>query len=254
MNPRVRLALSTVATVVALALVIFGLWAFTAPKSQPSTPPTIHLSPAQLSAQAYQDGMKALSNEQTGTAAAYFQKALQLDPSNSSAKAALEKTKSSSSGGSTNTTSTPAKKSTPTPAPPNVWTTKLDVKALLPSSVPGYSLGRAEKGSATAANVSATPSDSSSSITTVEWSVFDQGSASKAAAFVKNVSKKLYPQGGSQVQVNDVTGYFGANSGGIGTVEFVRGRYVFEVLMTSRSPLNDKDSAVQAAEAFPVKP
>jgi hypothetical protein len=250
-SPRVRLVVNGLVTVVILGLVIFGLWAFTAPKNQTTTP-SIQLSPSQLSDRAYQDGLAALSKDETGTALAYFQKALDLDPKNTAAQKALADAKKPSATGGSGGSNSSSSPSNPV-APASAWTKTLKLKSLLPTSFPDYIMGNVETGSKTSADISASAAKPTARVTPIVWTVLDEGSTSKASGFLKSTSKRVYSKDAAQVKVNDVTAYFGTRSP-IGCVAFTRGRYVFEVLITSTAVAADKNVAVQAAAAFPVSP
>jgi hypothetical protein len=253
MSPRVRTLVTTGATILILALVIFGLWAFTAPKNQTATtPPTIKLSPAQESQQAYQDGNKAISNNQTDTAISDYEKAVALDPTNTEAQTALDTAKKSTSASGNNGGSSTTKKPV-TPPPAGAWDGKVAVVKVLPTAFTDYDLGKPETGPTTA-DVSATPKRPGAAATTIVWTVLDQGTNAKADAFVADVTKKLYTKDPAQVAVNDVTAYFGTDGADFASIAFVRGRYVFEVIVTSQSPAGAKEIAQQAATAFPAKP
>ena len=256
MSPRVRLWVSGGATALILAMVIFGLWAFTAPSSKPTVPPTISLSPAQQSQNAYKDGMDALSKDQTGTAIAFFEKALSLDPKNADAQKALDNAKKSSSNNTStnNNGSSTSHTATVTPAPVGAWDKKVALKSVLPTSFPDFTLGHTEQGSKTDADVSANPLRRNA-VATIVWSVHDQGTAAKAAKFLANVTKKLYTKDSAVVAVNDVANaYFGTDGSDFACVAYTRGHYVFEVILTSQQPATAKDLATQAAAAFPIKP
>jgi len=261
MSPRVRFLVSGAVTILILALVIFGLWAFTTPKNQAVTPQTITLSPAQQSDKAYQDALKALSLEQTGTAIGLLQKAVRLNPANTAAKKALADATSSSAGtsnsssttGSTSTTKKPAKKTTPATA--SGWNAKIKLLTLVPYSFTDYAVSGAEaQANGTSADISATANKPSATVTTIEWTVLDRGTAAKATSFITSVSKKAYPLTPATVAVNGVNAYFGTNKVGLGTVAYTRGRYAFEVIITSKNPANDQATAVQAASVFPTQP
>ena len=138
MTSRTKALLGGAATVVVLAAVILGLWAFGSPKKNV---PTITLSAQQRSAQALKDGRAALSKEQTQTAIQLFQTALTIDPGNTEAQSALNDVNSGKSA-STNTGSSSTTKgsstTTKTPAPPSVWTGDVDVSGLLPTAFPTF--------------------------------------------------------------------------------------------------------------------
>ena len=261
MSPRVRLLVSSAGTVLVLAIVIVGLWAFTAPKSQTVAPSTIQLSPAQASENAYSDGMRALSQNDTGTAIASFQKAVSLNPSNTKAKSALEaatNSQSSSQSSSSKTSgSTSPKATTTTAATDSVWTKSLDMKKLLPTTFADFAMGVVGSGASTEAEVSASATKPSMPTQSIGWYLHDFTTNAKAQAFVNKSSKTLYPKNVQTVAVHGVSGYFGTDTGKLATVVFIRGRYVFEVLITaspSTSPASQQGLAVQAASAFSTTP
>ena len=76
-----------------------------------------------------------------------------------------------------------------------------------------------------------------------------------AQKFLDGVSKGLYSKDPAVVTVRGVTGYFGTDGTRFATVAFRRGRYVFEVIVTSSGPPADaKALAEKAAAAFPAAP
>lgn len=251
MSPRTKTVLSTVVTVVILALVIVGLWAFTAPKSShQNVTPTITLSPAQQSQQAYLDGEKALSQNQTGTAIALFGKAVKLDPTNAAAQQALQDAQSPPPGSSSE--STGSSKPTSTTPGSDPWLKRVALSHLLPSTFSDYSVGRVEKGSAFDANVSGSASKPTAKVTSIVWAVHDLETAKLARGFVTSVSKSLYTKDPATVTVNGVPGYFATDGARFATVAYVRGRYAFEVIITAVSdPAGQRALAEQAAAAFP---
>jgi hypothetical protein len=69
------------------------------------------------------------------------------------------------------------------------------------------------------------------------------------------VSKGSFPKDGAVVNVRGTTGYFGTDGMRFASVAFRRGRYVFEVIVTSSGPpAGVKALAEQAAAAFPASP
>ena len=124
---------------------------------------------------------------------------------------------------------------------------------LLPTAFSGFTFGTptADKSSGV---VVASPS-SGGGISHVQWSVYDRTNASGAAKFITKVSKSLYGRNGSSVKLDGVKGYFGTDGQRLAAVSFARGRYVFEVVLTSStgSPLTLKAKALQAAATFPSK-
>lgn len=83
--------------------------------------------------------------------------------------------------------------------------------------------------------------------------VIDMKTSAGARNFITDTSKSAYKIGGTSVDIDGVAGYFGTNGASLATVSYVRGRYVFEILMTSATgnPIELKDLAVSAAEEFP---
>jgi hypothetical protein len=254
MGPRARVLLNGAVTVVALALIIVGLWAFTSPKKTPEAPVAARSNPTQQSAQFYRAGLDALSAEQTGTAIALFEKALKADPSNTDAKKALDGAKKPASSGSSTTSSASSSAKPKATAPASEWTKKLALPSLLPTAFPGYTVGGVEQGGPSDANVSAAPAQANAPVTSVLWTVHDRGTASGANAFLASVSKKLYSKDAAQVRVSDVTAYFGTDGQRFATVAYVRGRYVFEVIVTAQAPAGARELASRAAAGFSVSP
>lgn len=258
MKARTRALLGSAATVVVIAAVILGLWAFGSAR-KPSAP-TIVLSPQQRSQQALKDGLSALSREQTGTATELLQNALTIDPNNTAAKEALAKLKSgSTSSGSSSSSSSSAKTSSTTTktqstAPAATWETALNIAKLLPTTYPDYSLGTVTKVGSDAV-VSGDPAKQGAVVTKILWTVHDRGSDAKASDFIKQVSKTAYAHNGTTIDVNDVSAYFGTDGAQGATVAYVRGRYVFQVeITTTQPPADEQTFAQQAADAFPTSP
>lgn len=258
MSPRTRVLFNGAVTVLVLALVIVGLWAFTSPKKASDVPPVAKATPAQQSAQFYREGVNALSAEQTSAAIALFEKALEADPSNTDANKALENAKRAqevakkpAAGGSSAGSSVVKPETT---APASAWTKQLSLKSLLPASFPGYLMGGVEQGGPSDANVSAAPAQVGAPVTNVLWTVHDRGTASKADVFLTSVSKKLYSKDTAQLHINGVAAHFGTDGQRFATVAYVRGRYVFEVIVTAREPAGARELASQAAAGFSVKP
>lgn len=257
MSARMKALLGGAGTIAVLAAIILGLWAFTSPKSP--TVPTITVSPQQRSQQAFKDGQAALSKDQTSTAAELFQNAVTIDPNNTAAKDALAALKNggSSSSGST-TTQSPGSSSTATKTPVAAaslaWTQKLDIGKLLPKSFADYILGSIDTVGADSV-VTGSPAKKGATVTSIVWAVHDRATAAGASAFISKVSKTLYTHDAATIKVNDVSAYFGTDGKQFATVSFVRGRYVFEVVITStQAPVNEKTFAGQTAAAFATAP
>ena len=261
MKPRTKALLGSAATVVVIALVIIALWAFGSPRK--TTPPTIMLSPQQRSQQALDQGLAALSKEQTGTAIELFQSAITMNPDNAAAKDALAKAKSgtssnSNSGSSTTGSSSTGGSSTTTKtapvAPASTWEGKLDLAKLVPRAYPDESLGGVSKSESDIV-VTGSPSKQGATVTKIAWAVHDRGTDVAAADFIKNVSKSVYGHDPASLTINGTPAYFGTDGRQFATVAFTRGRYVFEVVVTTTQPPADVQAFAQgAAAAFPSAP
>jgi len=260
MKPRTKALLGSAATVVVIALVIIALWAFGSPRK--TTPPTIMLSPQQRSQQALDQGLAALSKEQTGTAIELFESAITMNPDNAAAKDALAKAKSgtssTSSGSSTSGSSSTGKSNTATKtvpvAPASTWEGKLDLAKLVPRSYPDESFGGVSKSESDIV-VTGSPSKQGATVTKISWAVHDRATDAAAADFIKKVSKSLYAHDAASLTINGTPAYFGTDGKLFATVVFTRGRYVFEVVVTTTEPPADVQAFAQgAAAAFPSAP
>ncbi|MDR3685780.1 MAG: hypothetical protein P4L93_02315 [Coriobacteriia bacterium] len=253
MNSRTKAIIGTAVTVAVLAGVFFVGWSFSSVR-KPPVPSTITLSPAQKSQNYYQQGLRALSSEDTSSAVGLFQSAIQADPNNSAAKSALDSATKPAPSTTTNTTK-------PTPAKPKVTAPDpflkqvADIGKLLPASFPDYTLGTRQKlgSDATVTGVANLPTAIASNIT---WAVHDRKTASGARSFITETSKTLYPKRGAAVTIGEYTGYFGTDGMHFASIALARGRYVFEVTLTSAngSPTPLRALALQAMGVFPTKP
>jgi hypothetical protein len=185
---------------------------------------------------------------------------VKLDPSNKQASdrlAEIESEQSGSSGTETPSTTQPSnpKPTTPAPTPDAFLQPVKDLKALLPKSVPGYAMGTAT-GNKTDVAVSGSPTDPEALASRCVWTVHDRGKPSEAKAFVEDVSKELYASDAAAPTIDGVPAYFGTDGTRFATVVYVRGRYVFEVVLTKLdgSPEQLQGEAEAAAKAFPDKP
>jgi hypothetical protein len=238
--------------VLAAAIVAGSLFA---QSRRPPVPATIQLSAAQQSKADYDNAMSALSNEATPTAIALLEHAVATDPSNTAAKAKLAQLKKSVAA---ETPSAPTPSATPTKAPepsgPDPFLGAIDLKKLLPATMDGYSLG-ASQIIAPDATVAGEPDASGSGFTNILWAVHDRGSESAAQQFVDGLSNGLYSKDKAPVNVRGVTGTFGTDGTRFASIVFRRGRYAYEVIVTSSTnPLDAKALAEKAAAAFPAAP
>jgi hypothetical protein len=254
MNARTKALLGSAATVVVIAAVILGLWAFGSARRPVA--PTITVSPQQRSQQALRDGLAALSKEETGTAEELFQSAVRIDPENTAAQDALTKLRSGTSAAATNRPPAASNAATnPAPAASSdTWEKQLDVATLLPRSYPAFALGSVSKVGADAV-ITGSPTNSSTGITRIAWAVHDRESDVAAADFIAKTSKSVYTHDPMTIVVNGTPAYFATDGKQFATVVYTRGRYVFElVITTSEAPATERKAAEAAAAAFKSKP
>ncbi|MDP2233469.1 MAG: hypothetical protein Q8K89_07525 [Actinomycetota bacterium] len=107
-----------------------------------------------------------------------------------------------------------------------------DLATLLPSAAPGYVLGSPVK-SETDASVPMDSDQSGAVFSRILASVHDRGNAAGALKFVTDVSRSAYPQDAAEFSYRGIPVYFGTNGQNSATAAFARGRYVFEVIITS---------------------
>jgi hypothetical protein len=257
MSTKTKLLLGAGAGLVVLAVVL-GVWAFGA-QNRP-TASTLSVSPETRSKQAYEAGLMALSKEQTASAVELFQSAITINPDSDDAKTALAKLNSgasSSSGTSTTASSGGQSSIAPKPAPVapiGPWDKKLDMSELVPATYTDYLLGSVDQ-SDSEVSLSGVPTKDGATVTNVIWVVHDRGTAARASDFIKTISRTIYKHDVSQVKVHDISAYFGTNGKELATVSFARGRYVFEVVITStREPGKEQAFAQRAAAAFGTAP
>ncbi len=262
-------------TVVVLAGVIFVGSALSDPGNSTQAP---SVSSTNAATAAYEQGVAALAAGETTKAVTLLGKAVKLDPDNSEAKSALAEAKSrqgstggtsgsgsndsagtgsESSGGSAGegSGSDSGSETSETAEQPQIddpvfFEEIEDMKALLPKSVDGFGLGTAAVSQGTA-QVSGTPSDPAMS--RAVWSVNDRESAKKAKSFVTDVSESLYKKDVAKVTIDGAHARFATDGTLFASVVYTRGRYVFEVVLTSttRNPAELRSAAEAAAAAFP---
>lgn len=246
--------------VLALVAVIFIFSALGSPGdiSGPSDAATPQLEAQQLAL----DAGQALSSGDTTLAATLAQKALSLDPGNQSAAAVLEQAQSRSDDGSSDADDggdSGTEGSTQEPgdpaAEPEVDDSAFeadidDLGALLPATFPEFSLGDVSVVDLDA-QVSGTAVKLSNPARQITWAVHGFANPSAAKAFIDDTSKQFYGSGGESVKIDGASGYFGTDGTRYATAVYVRGKYVFEVLVSGDvDPAGHKTVAVAAAKAF----
>lgn len=255
--------ISGVVTVAVLAAVIIGVAALGPSDSEQSPNIGLEEAPSADSAQLVQQGEVALAAGETTVAVALANQALKADPANQAARALLTKatavSRSGSGSGSSGGGSSSGSGSggaTSGANPDEGFTKKVpDMGKLLPSALKDYFLGEAVVTPAEA-QVSATPVKASQPARQITWTVRVAEDKSDAQRFIAKVSKQLYAQDGASVSVDGAPGYFGTDGTRYATYVYVRGRYVFEVLVAGndRDPKGLRTLAQEAAKAFADTP
>jgi len=252
-------------TVLVLAAVLIGVAALGPTQSEKQV--KLGLTESGLDAQQYAvQAEGALASGDTTAAVALAKRALSVDPNNPVAKSVIVRASSSQSGSSSSSNGSSGgsgsgsgsgsgdKKSAADPD--EGFTKRLSTMAkLLPAGFNDYFLG----GSTTTqseSQVSATPVSARQEANQIIWTVHQTGSKAEARAFVSDVSKNLYANDSAALNFDGVTAYFGTDGARFATVAYIRGIYVFEVLVTGNttSPKTLKALAQKAAEAFADKP
>lgn len=269
-GPKTRSVLSGLAAVVLLAIVITGVSALSAPKSTRPLNTQLDQGPADT---LYDEALTALASGDTTKAIGLLEQVVATDPSNQQAQRTLDSARATASGSSTNDTddsndtedTDDADQTDPNPDPDDTTPPVADDPAFgkptdnlavwLPSSAEGYDLGTSSVvGDDT--TLAGTRSDPNLVGTRAVWAVHYRDSEAKAKEFVEKVSKSLYAKDAKSVPVDGATAYFGTDGSRFATVVYVRGRYVFEVVLTT---LDGKPAALSgeaqgAAKAFPDAP
>lgn len=242
-----------VISVVALAGILLVISALGQAKKSDDV--ALQLGSTQRSERMYSDGMSALESGDTTEAARLFGRALELDPANTRASAELDKIEKKPATGDTGDGGGDGPV-TPVTDPEAGYTAPVaDLGTLLPATVTGYELGM-EQVNAAEAQVPADPTTGGPlrRVKRVVFVVRDRKDVSGAKGFVSSVSKTAYPQNGADVDVNGIPAYFGTDGVRFATVSFSRGRFAFEVIVTTDGPAPATllDDALAAAAALPA--
>jgi hypothetical protein len=264
MSGRAKMLLGVGATVVVLAGVILGVSAFSATDSSETA--TTQLTDVQRSALAYQKGLAALEAGETTAAVAALKQAVELDPANQAAADALARAVRAASAGTGGDAGGPDESGDPEPGaepepepqpepePEDSAFLKpvADLKVLLPVQADGFALGT-PTGTEEAATLAGTPNDPELIASRSLWTVHDRETPAGAAKFLTAVSKSLYAEDAATATIDGAKAYFGTDGTRFATMVYVRGRYVFEVVLTSlyTSPAELRTEAEDASAAFP---
>ncbi len=257
--------------VVALALVVFVSSLLSTP-SKSASPELQAMQTEMESNSLTEQGLAALSSNDTATAQALLQRAVTLNPKNTRAAVALTRVRQSTSGsqsggsasggsgssssngggGSGGGSSTGGTTNEPGAAGP--FDRQVDIARLLPVMASGFKLDIPIV-SGPEAEVIGEPSMRG---VRVLWAVHDRGTSAKAKAFISGTSKDLYGKDSGTASIDGATAYLGTDGSRYATAVYARGRYVFEVIVSLNQPsATVKDVlpiAKDAAAAFPDTP
>ncbi len=253
------------AGILALALVIVVSSALSAPKKTQS--PEMKALAQQMESTSLTDqGLSALSASETATAEALLKRAVALNPNNTRAVVALTRIRQSTTGSSSRTPSSPSGSKAPagnSTGSSGAVTTKpkagpfdkqVDIGKLVKLTPKGYEMYPAQV-TATEGQVSGDPTTPG---VHVLWAVHDRGSTSEAPKFITNVSKRAYAKNGTTASIDGASAYLGTDGVRYATAAYVRGRYVFEVIVSIGNTSMDLKQAIamarDAAAAFPDAP
>ena len=256
--------IAIVAGIVALAAIILVSSAVSKPKSSQS--PTASAVGQQMESETLTDrGFTALSANDTATAETLLQRAVALNPQNKRAATALVRirqatasetrqspaTGGTSDGGGSTGSSGGTSGSKPKPGP---FDAKVNISQLLPVAAAGYVMD-APQIVGSDASVSGDPSSGG---VRVIWAVHDRGSAAIASRFISAVSKRAYPKNAKTAVVDGASAYLGTDGRRFATAAYVRGRYVFEVIVSVANAGSDISNVLPTAQAaaalFPDEP
>lgn len=237
--------------VILLATVIGVGAALSAPKrSEPATTEDVvaELGPADQAAGLIDEAREAAASGDTTKALGLLEDALAVDPGNSQASGLKDQLSEDDAD--------PSEQATGQPAPSNdPFLKAIPVAKLIPAMLQGYSAGIPVSDGKDAV-LTADPAPSTRQddmVAHAQMSVHDRGSASEATAYTANVTKKLYKVDVTSANVHGAPAYVGTDGGRLAAVVYVRGRYVFEVVLTAEqgSPAGIRTLAVELAKQFP---
>jgi len=251
-----RRILVIVASVVGLALLIFGVSAISSAKKPAETT----VATTQLSGEARAEllanrALAAASKDDTVTARSLAESALKLNAANQVAVGVIRRLDEEAESAAPTTTPTSSKTTTATS---DVWTKATKTPAtFLPKKVAGWTAGDVVT-LGSEAQVTYQPDEGAkdgSSAIRATFFVHDRGTAAKASAFVSTVDKKVYPGAGTTAKFGTQNGYFGTDGARLAVAAFPRGRYAFEVVVYSQQgikPATLLTLATKLATAFPA--
>jgi len=205
----------------------------------------------------------ALASGDATLAVTLAEKALSLDPTNESAVRVVQQVEAARKTESTNGSKTQGPSETPgdpnepeEPEEPEFDDSAFeasvaDLSVLLPTSFSGFLFGDVSVVGGDA-QVTGTAQAPSGAARQIAWSVHALGSRAAAESFIVKTSKVLYGKNGEGVRIDGTSGYFGTDGTRYATAAYVRGVYVFEVLISGDvDPSEHRQAAINAARVFP---
>ena len=247
-------------TVLVLSGVILGVSALSSPTQ--SADSVGEFSTGDESTRLYEQALEALASNDETAAVILLQKAIALDSTNTAARDELTKIvgaraseQPKSGNDSEDMPESPDSPDDLIENPDEGFTEAVeDLGALLPASLEGYEFGMVTV-LGSDANVSADPTSSGpvDVVTRALFSVHDLQNPDAAKSFIASVTKVAFPENSADVTAGGVPAYFGTDGARFATVAFSRGRFAFEVILTTDSgaPGTLLDLSVVAAAAFP---
>lgn len=225
----------------------------------PSTPTEdVGLPPLALRSSGYEDALTLAESGETTAALQSLTAYLKENPEDKTAQRLLVRLRDESPGNASTDNDPTSPSDDPTsPSDDPVWLNKVaDIEALLPLVVDGLSRGSVVLGETDAVvPYDAQDAGDYAAARRVLYSVHDLKTAQAASSFENQVSKIVYPKNAQRVTIDGANAYFGTNGDALATVAYARGRYVFEVVITTGIPPSEfKQQAVAIATAFPDSP
>lgn len=247
-----RRLIGTAVTVVVLAAVMLAMTALgPVRKPKPSGEGAKLASPATdpLFAQA----LAALRSGDETRAVDLLERTIAADPGNAEAKAQLKRIRIAKKTGSNapKPDPDPSDNDDPDPDPPapaaDTWTKPVaPLASLLPVSAPDYRLGVPEEGEKSVTLYMEPTAKSLSGVVSQALVVaYDKDTPAAASAFAAGASK-VFPKNAKVLAVGKASGRFGTDGQTSACVSFSRGRFAFEVIVSSA----DKDPATLMSHAL----
>lgn len=257
LSTRTRSIIFGVLAVFALAAVILGVGALTAPKRPDASLPPVEQQPSQT--KLYDDAVAALASGDTTRATTLLRKA--AEAGSEPARKKLEQLSQADQQGTQSISLTSAAGQQPSRPSGGTdidagYTGARELLALLPTTVKGLNGANAEVTGTGALRPfeAARGSAYDGRVSRVVLTVLDEGTISKAQAYVDGLPK-AYPKQVKSVTVGVVPrGKSGNDGQKSASVVFKRGRYVFEVVITTTTGTGAdiQPLALEIAKAFPA--